>query len=94
MSFEPVIEVLSDTRKLVALPESDFVYSGWRDQADALQKIDNVLTRLEAGDRDALRDVELLFAPTGPLQELSLSSGWGNLYLVLAEKYDVALQGV
>lgn len=94
MSFEPIIEVLSNIRKLVAHPDSDFVYSGWRDRADALQEIDNHLLRLKAGDRDALRDIELLYAPTGPFQELSVSSGWGNLYLVLAEKFDAALQKV
>lgn len=33
-------------------------------------------------------DVGVLFAPTGPLQEVSLSSGWAELFLKVSEKYD------
>jgi len=29
-----------------------------------------------------------LFAPTGPIQEVSLSSGWGQEFLELAERFD------
>ncbi len=28
------------------------------------------------------------FAPTGPLQEISLANGWGEIYLKLAEQFD------
>jgi hypothetical protein len=34
--------------------------------------------------------VALLFAPTGPIQEVSLSSGWGETFLELAERVDAA----
>jgi hypothetical protein len=30
----------------------------------------------------------VLFAPTGPLQELSLSSGWADDFLKLASRFD------
>jgi hypothetical protein len=30
----------------------------------------------------------VLFAPTGPLQEVSLSSGWAKTFLKVADKYD------
>ena len=28
------------------------------------------------------------FAPTGPLQEISISNGWSEMFLKLAEQYD------
>jgi hypothetical protein len=31
-----------------------------------------------------------LFAPTGPIQEVSLSSGWGDMFLELAKRMDAA----
>jgi hypothetical protein len=34
----------------------------------------------------------VLFAPTGPIQEVSISSGWGNEFLDLAERFDRAVQ--
>ncbi|HEX8181606.1 MAG TPA: hypothetical protein VF525_18845 [Pyrinomonadaceae bacterium] len=35
--------------------------------------------------------MEVLFAPTGPMQEVSLSSGWGEEFLALAERFDEAM---
>ena len=33
-------------------------------------------------------DIELQFAPTGALQELSMSNGWDKVYLKLSEEFD------
>jgi hypothetical protein len=35
-------------------------------------------------------DIEVLFAPTGPIQEVSMSSGWSREFLRLAERFDEA----
>ena len=32
--------------------------------------------------------IRVLFAPTGPIQEVSLSSGWGHEFIKLAERFD------
>jgi len=36
--------------------------------------------------------MSVLFAPTGPIQEVSLSSGWGQGFLKLAEDFDAAVE--
>jgi hypothetical protein len=33
----------------------------------------------------------VLFLPTGPIQEVSLSSGWAQEFLDLADRYDQAV---
>jgi hypothetical protein len=38
--------------------------------------------------------LSILFAPTGPIQEVSLSSGWGGEFLKLASTFDAALDEV
>jgi ferredoxin len=35
-------------------------------------------------------DLSVLFAPTGPIQEVGVSSGWGEAFLELAERFDRA----
>jgi hypothetical protein len=35
--------------------------------------------------------VAIVFAPTGPMQEVSLSRGWGQEFLTLAERFDAAM---
>jgi hypothetical protein len=43
-----------------------------------------------AQDKTLLEDVSVLFAPTGPIQEVSLSSGWSETFLKVAERFDRA----
>ena len=34
----------------------------------------------------------MLFLPTGPLEELSLTEGWGDEFCALADRFDVAVR--
>ena len=54
----------------------------------ALEEIDGLLATLRAGDMQDTLTMQALFAPTGPVQEVSLSGGWGNRFLELAERFD------
>ena len=86
-----LLDVFQRARDLVARPENDFAWSSWRDAKDALEEIDAILARLQRGEIPALPEMSVLFAPTGPMQELSLSSGWGNRFLGLAEEFEAAI---
>ena len=86
-----LLDVFQRARDLVARPDNDFAWSSWRDTEDALEEIDSVLSRLQRGEIPALLEMSVLFAPTGPMQEISLSSGWGNRFLGLAEEFDAAI---
>jgi hypothetical protein len=88
-----LLDIFQRARDLVARPENDFSWSSWRDVDDALQEIDSIISRLQGGDIPDRSEMSVLFAPTGPMQELSLSSGWGNRFLGLASEYDAALEG-
>jgi hypothetical protein len=78
---------LLELRVLLARPDNDFSWSSWRDQADALAEIDGLLARLRAGRRTSFAS---LLAPTGPLQEVASSSGWGSEFLALARRIEAA----
>ncbi len=86
-----LLDVFQRARDLVARPDNDFAWSSWRDTEDALEEIDSILSRLQRGEIPAMLEMSVLFAPTGPMQELSLSSGWGNRFLGLAEEFDAAI---
>ena len=83
--------VFEELRELVRLPSNDFSWSSWNDQDDAIDEIDAVLSALRSGELPNPSSLKVLFAPTGPAQELSLSSGWSNEFLALAEKFDEAI---
>ncbi|MEZ4442294.1 MAG: hypothetical protein R3B72_24580 [Polyangiaceae bacterium] len=72
----------------MARPDADFTWSSWLDQVAALNELDARIRDLEQGHEPSLG---VLFAPTGPMQELAISSGWGEAFLALAERYDEAM---
>ncbi len=85
--LEKLISVIKETRTHLARKGNDFSWSSWNDQEQALAEIDAILIQLENG---SVPDIEVLFAPTGPIQEVSMSSGWSREFLQLAERFDEA----
>ena len=83
--LQKLITVLREARALLALESNDFSWSSWRDQNQAISEIDSIITSLENG---SIPEIKVLFAPTGPIQEVSLRSGWGNEFIELAERFD------
>ncbi len=83
--LQKLIAVLREARAFLALESNDFLWSSWRDQNQAISEIDSIIRELENG---LVPDMRVLFAPTGPVQEVSLSSGWEQEFLELAERFD------
>jgi hypothetical protein len=83
-----LLAVMTEMRRLVALPDNDFAWSAWRDQQAALADMDRSIADLTQG---TVPHLSFLFAPTGPLQEVSLRSGWGAEFLALAVRFDAAM---
>jgi hypothetical protein len=86
--------VLEDARTLLALPDNEFLWSSWGTVTEALKEIDSLLRELEQGVLPKKDVLEILFAPTGPIQEVSMSSGWEEEFLALAARFDAAVDAV
>ena len=84
-----LIQVLTEARAWCARPDNDFSWSSWADTEHALQEIDSWLDHLRQGGR-GVGGIATIFLPTGPLQELALSSGWGSEFIALADRFDAA----
>jgi hypothetical protein len=50
-----------------------------------------LLSQLKAGEFPSADSLRVLFLPTGPIQEVSVSSGWGDAFLELANRFDAAM---
>ena len=85
--LKKLIAVIQETRTYLAREGNDYSWSSWNDREDALAEIDSLLAQLENG---SVPNIEVLFAPTGPIQEVSMSSGWSREFLQLAERFDEA----
>lgn len=83
-----LILVLEAAIELISLPDNDFCWSRWDDAAQANGELLGMINMLNAGALPEKTSVSVLFAPTGPLQEVSLNSGWGEAFLRVASRYD------
>jgi hypothetical protein len=84
---DTLLDVMLEARRLIALGGNDFSWSSFIDQEAALEVIDAHIESLREGSTNT----GVLFLPTGPIQEVSVSSGWGDEFVVLAHRYDAAV---
>lgn len=85
---ESLVHVLEDAKALVSREGNDFAWSTWKDREHAISEIDGYIAKVRQGDRSLYSDLWMMFAPTGDLQEVSLSSGWAQEFLELASRFD------
>jgi hypothetical protein len=83
-----LVHVLESALELVSLADNDFSWSSWADDAAARAEIETLIEQVRSSALPDRISVSVLFTPTGPLQEVSLSSGWSELYLKVAERFD------
>jgi hypothetical protein len=83
-----LIAILRETQGLLGRKDNDFSWSSWNDAQEAVAEIQGHLERVDHCDYSQLFDLEVLFAPTGPIQETSMSSGWAYEYLAVAARFD------
>jgi hypothetical protein len=87
-----LLAVLDEVRALLALPDNDYSWSSFADAEAALAELEGLRAGVVAGHPDVFT-LRVVFAPTGPIQEVSLSSGWGDEFLAVAERFDAAVGG-
>jgi hypothetical protein len=80
-------QILAEARRFVEASD-DFSWTSWNDKGAALRELDHAIEHLIHG---SIAPLSILFAPTGPLQELSLSNDWGDEFLKLSDRYEAAI---
>jgi hypothetical protein len=85
-----LLSVLQETQAVLRRPDNDFAWSKWDDAGKAVSDFDSHLAAIEHDDFSRMSDLSLLFAPTGAIQEVAESSGWGAEFLALAARFDKA----
>ncbi|GAA0713284.1 hypothetical protein GCM10009105_16660 [Dokdonella soli] len=84
-----LVSMLQEFRGLLARPDNDFSWSSWENSETALREIDAFISVAKSG---AVPDLGILLVPTGPAQEVSLSSGWADEFLTLADRIEAEVE--
>jgi hypothetical protein len=69
-------------------PDIDLCRSKYNDLHELLNEIDSFIMRLEKGDSLIVKELSCFFAPTGSLQEISISNGWVEKFIELSMVFD------
>ena len=85
--------MLQRVAELISEHETDVAWSRFNTAAELEAEIVRYLTLAETArlSESDCSELAVLFAPTGSLQEVSISSGWSEEFLLLAERVDKAL---
>lgn len=89
-SSEDMILILKEARNFVLIEGNDFSISLWDGPEEAAAEINDLINRIAYGIPLDKTELGILFAPSSPLQELSLTGGWSSEFISLADRYDAA----
>ena len=84
--FSELQRLLEQT--IAYVDKSDVELFSSRSSNELKREISQYLDELKAGRIRDIRIFEMLFAPTSPLQELSIDNNWGNEFCEIAGQFD------
>ncbi|UCD88619.1 MAG: hypothetical protein JSW04_09090 [Desulfobacterales bacterium] len=82
-----LLSVLSTTKELLLRSKNE----GWPDEepSEFAIEIDKIISHIFNPKENPLPEfASILYAPTGPIQEIAMSNGWHGAYIALSEEYD------
>ncbi len=85
--FQQVAHILKQIWSFIS-PDTDTVWAGFDDANEFLKELDQDIARIESCCYETLEKVHVEFMATGTYQELSISNGWSDNYIQLANTFD------
>ena len=86
-----LITLLTEAKRLLGMSTESPFSSVSPSQAMAI--LDREVAALKRYGRPTSKiELKLLFGPTGPIQEMSMTGGWSRKYMELASKFDAAVE--
>lgn len=90
--YEMLKIIFLEIKQIVDSPNTDTVFSNYNTPNELLDDLDKYIEKLEIKDETILSKINFLVAPTNDLQEVSLSSGWGQEFIRLSMEIDKIIE--
>jgi len=85
--FQKVRQILERIKSWTT-NETDTVWAGYVNAEEFLVDLNQDIEKIKFCDFTTLDKLKIEFAPTSTYQEISISNGWGDEFLKLAENFD------
>jgi DNA replicative helicase MCM subunit Mcm2 (Cdc46/Mcm family) len=92
--IEVIVHILELIREFIKTPGTDMIRSVFNTEKDLIKELDKHIHKLSKEDFSKIEDLIILFAPTSDLQEISIDNGWGEIFLIISEKFDFAIKNL
>lgn len=86
----PVQETVSllETMRSYIQDDAELMWTSYQSAAEARQELDACITGIQKLDSSSIERAATFFIPAGDFQNMALDSGWGDVFLIFAERYD------
>lgn len=82
-----LIDVIIRVKKNIT-NNSDMTYCHYETPTELIELLDKFIIEIENGNMEVIDDLAVDFAPTGNLQEHSISNSWSDQYLIITDEFD------
>lgn len=86
--FIQLSNIIKEIKMFIEVPNLDTSWSGYDTAQDLVMDLNKYIKRIEALDGTVIRELNLLFAPSGVLQEISINNCWSDEFIEISEKFD------
>ena len=87
-----LINLLGEIKELIRTQDTNMVWSSIDTKEELLRELDTYIQSFQNNDFSSIEQLVVLFHPTGDLQEIAISGGWGEEYLSISKKFDELIQ--
>ena len=92
LPLERLESIIQEVILFINSDATSMIYTSFDHPFEYVNYLEQLLIKVKSGDIEALNKLKLEFAPTGNLQELSISNGWGKEFLKIAKEFDDVIE--
>lgn len=85
--IQKIIDILNIIKNKID-DDTNVIWTEYDTPQALINKLDLEINNLQSRNYKTISNINGLFIPTGTLQEVSISNGWGDEFLTLAEQFD------
>ena len=93
-SINEIVKILNSIKTDLLVSDELVLWTSYDNVDDLKKDMENYISRLEQEDFAVLSDIETLFAPTGVLQEVSISGNWGIEFIEMGNDIDAFIKTI
>lgn len=88
--YNPVQEAISllESMRNYVRDDAELMWTSYQSVAEIHLELDACIAGIGRLDKASIDRAATFFIPTGDFQNLALDSGWGDVFLIFAERYD------